>query len=95
MTSAHLYGDDEDVQGVGLLRRGQGLPLALQLGHLHPLPAEEGVLALHVTDRHQQHVAVAVLDGLVVHSAQVVRAQKVLEEPILATRFFFQVPNLL
>lgn len=75
----YLYGDDEDVQRIWLLGGGERLPLALQLGHLHPLAAEEGVLALHVPDGDQQHVAVAVLDGLVVHPPQVVSAQKVLE----------------
>lgn len=79
----HLYGDNEDVEGVRLLGRGQRLPLALQLGHLHPLPAEQRVLTLRVADGHQQHVAVAILDGLVVDAAQVVSSQKALrgEEP--------------
>lgn len=75
----HLYGDDEDVEGVRLLRCGQRLPLALQFGHLHPLPAEQRVLAIHVADGHQQHVAVAILDGLVVDAAQVVSSQEVLQ----------------
>lgn len=74
----HLYGDDEDVEGVGLLGCGQRLPLALQFGHLHPLPGEQRVLALRVADRHQQHVAMAILDGLVVDPAQVVGSQEVL-----------------
>lgn len=75
----HLYGDDEDVEGVGLLGGGQRLPLALQFGHLHPLPTEQRVLALRVTDCHQQHVPVAILDGLVVDSTQVVGSQEVLQ----------------
>lgn len=78
MPVPHLYGDDEDVEGVGLLGCGQRLPLALQFGHLHPLPAEQRVLALRVADRHQQHVAMAILDGLVVDPAQVVGSQEVL-----------------
>lgn len=36
------------------------------------------MLALGVTDRHQQHVPVAVLDWLVVDPAQVVGPQEVL-----------------
>lgn len=82
----HLDGDDEDVEGVRLLGRGQRLPLALQFGHLHPLPAEQRVLALRVVDGHQQHVAVAVLDGLVVDPAQVVSSQKALPDVLL---FYF------
>lgn len=75
----HLNGDDEDVEGVRLLGGGQRLPLALQLGHLHPLAAEERVLTLQVADGHQQHVAVPVLDGLVVDAAQVVSSQQALQ----------------
>lgn len=76
----HLYGDDEDVKGIWLFRCGQGLPLALQLGHLHPLAAEERMLTLQVTDSHQQHVAMAVLDRLIVDTAQVVSSQQALQE---------------
>lgn len=38
------------------------------------------MLAVHVADGDQQHVAVAILDGLVVDSAQVVSSQKALQE---------------
>lgn len=38
------------------------------------------MLALRVADGHQQHVAVAILDGLVVDAAQVVSSQKALQE---------------
>lgn len=48
----HLNCDDEDVEGVRFLRRGQRLPLTLQFAHLHPFPTEQGVLTLCVTDGH-------------------------------------------
>lgn len=38
------------------------------------------MLTLHIADGHQQHVAVAILDGLVVDAAQVVSSQKALQE---------------
>lgn len=75
----HLYGDEQNVQGRGLLGGGQGLPLTLQLGHLHPLPVEEGVEALHLPDGDQDYVAVPVFDGLVIDPAQVVCAQEILQ----------------
>lgn len=36
----HLDGDDEDVEGIGLLGRGRRPALTLQFAHLHPLPTE-------------------------------------------------------
>ena len=78
MLPPHLDGDDEDVEGVRLLGRGQTLPLTLQLADGHPLPPAEcvRVCAVGLTRRHQQHVAVAILNGLVVHPAQVVCPQE-------------------
>lgn len=44
------------------------------------------MLALQVADCHQQHVAMAILDGLVVDSAQVVSSQEVLQDEQVNTQ---------
>lgn len=89
--SPHLYSDDEDVEGVRLLGCGQRLPLALQLGHLHPLAIVERVLTVQVTDGDQQHVAVAVLDGLVVDATQIVSSQQALQRRGRGCHYLFAV----
>lgn len=48
----YLYGDEQNIQGIGLFRGGQRLSLALQFGHLHPLAIEEGIGAVHLPDCH-------------------------------------------
>lgn len=68
-----LNGDEQDIKCRGLLRRGERLPLTLQLGHLHPFSVEE-VETLHLPDRHQEDVPMPIFDGLIVDAPQVVRA---------------------
>lgn len=78
MSSCYLYGDEENVQGIGFLRGGKRLSLTLQFGYLHPLSVKKRIEAVHLPHSHEQHVAMAIFNGLIVDSAQVVRAKQVL-----------------
>lgn len=75
---SYLYGYDKNVQGIWFLRSGQRLPLTLQFGYLHPLPIEKGIKAIHLPHCHKQHISMTILNGLIVDSAQIVSAQKIL-----------------
>lgn len=74
----HLYGYEEDVQGIWFLRGRQRLPLTLKFGYLHPFPIEKGIEAVHLSYCHKQHIPMTIFNGLIVDSAQVVSAQKIL-----------------
>lgn len=74
----YLYGDEEYVQGIGFLGGGKRLSLTLQFRYLHPLSIKKRIEAVHLPHSHEQHVAMAIFDWLIVDSAQVVGAQQVL-----------------
>lgn len=78
MSCCYLYCDNEYVQGIGFLRGGKRLSLTLQFGYLHPLPIKKGIEAVHLPYSYEQHIAMAIFDGLIVDSAQVVGAKQVL-----------------
>lgn len=72
----HLEGDEQGVQGSGLLRGGHGLAAGLQFADGHPAHALEGLVGLHLLQGDDEDVALFVFDGLKEDLPQVLDAQQ-------------------
>lgn len=72
----HLHGDEQRVQGRGLLRGRHGLAAGLQLADGNPADALEGLVGLHLLQGDDEDVALLVFDGLEEDLPQVLDAQK-------------------
>lgn len=70
-----MEGDQQHVQGCGLLRGRYGLALELEFAKLRPANPVQVGTGIHVLQEHQQGVSMLVFDWFKVHLTKVLGPQ--------------------